>query len=390
MKLQTMLGRVLCGSALVFTAFACDMEDEGRDQLTRPDSYDDGDEEDRIVGGSNTPITAVPWQVSIQTSGGFHFCGGSIIDEEWILTAAHCMTNNNGSPSSTGNMRVKAGVTNKNDSGQVRTIANLYVAPGYDGDTSNGHDAALLQLSSPLDLSGSSASAVALSVDDAYASPGVDALVSGWGTLSSGGSSPVTLQSVEVPIVSNADAAAAYGSGSVTADQIGAGIIGVGGVDACQGDSGGPLVVSAPSGYQLAGVVSWGYGCADPDYPGMYSRVSSFVGWIEGHTGPLGGGGDGGGDGGDGGGDGGGGADSCEGRCGNYNAGLSCQCDTQCETYGDCCTDKAAVCDEPDPGPQPGPDSCVDQCGNNAGSCWCDSACAQYGDCCDNKVEVCG
>jgi subtilisin-like proprotein convertase family protein len=87
---------------------------------------------------------------------------------------------------------------------------------------------------------------------------------------------------VTVPIVSEADAEAAYNR-NLSDDQIGAGLLGVGGRDSCQGDSGGPLTVLNGNGSArlLAGIVSWGNGCADPDYPGMYSRVSSFASWIQ-------------------------------------------------------------------------------------------------------------
>ena len=124
---------------------------------------------------------------------------------------------------------------------------------------------------------------------------------------------------------------------------------------------------------------------SDPEKRNMYDQFGPEFERMGGGGSPFGGGGGGGNPFG-----GGGGADSCEGRCGNYNAGLSCQCDDQCTTYGDCCDDKAAVCDAPPPGPQPGPDSCVDECGGKSGSCWCDSQCDDYGDCCDNKVAVCG
>ena len=110
--------------------------------------------------------------------------------------------------------------------------------------------------------------------------PGVTSVTSGWGTLSSGGSSPDQLQAVAVPIVSNAEAAAAYGSRNITDDMIGAGIIGVGGKDACQGDSGGPLVVQVGNTVKVAGITSWGNGCALPDFPGMYARVASFDSFI--------------------------------------------------------------------------------------------------------------
>ncbi|MEM9463684.1 MAG: trypsin-like serine protease [Myxococcota bacterium] len=325
----------------------------------------------------DTNITTVPWQISLQTNGGFHFCGGSIIDEEWILTAAHCV-----SGSSPGSMRVKAGVTNKNATGQQRNVAEIIVAPSWTGSVSNGGDAALLRLSSPLDLSGNTASAIPMATtnDAGDHAPGTIALVSGWGTLSPGGSSPTILQSVDVPIVSNQVAAQAYGSNSITPDQIAAGDIVDGGEDACQGDSGGPLVVmNAPGGPQLVGIVSWGQSCALASHPGMYARVSSFVDWVNGEIGgappppppppPPGG--------------------SCEGRCGDYDASLSCQCDDACTQYNDCCDDKAELCDAPPPPPPPDPTlSCQNNCGGNAGQCWCDNACVQYNDCCED-VAVC-
>ena len=348
---------LLTCAGLAASPLACAVEDGDGEEAV---DFDD----DRIVGGVNTNISTVPWQISLQTTGGSHFCGGSIIDDEWILTAAHCVHG-----SSAASMRIEAGITLLSANGQVRNVAQIYVAPGYDGNPAHGHDAALLRLSSPLTLGANVAVVeLATNADATYFAPGDTGLVSGWGTLSSGGSSPNNLQSVNVPIISNAQAAAAYGAGSVTFDQLAAG---VGGVDACQGDSGGPFVVTSPSGPLLAGVVSWGIGCADANHPGMYARVESFTSWIDTTMGGGGGGGGGG---------------SCSGRCGNYSAAASCQCDAQCATYGDCCADKAALCDAP----QPGPTSCVGKCGQNAGQCWCDAQCATYGDCCDNKVAICG
>lgn len=366
MKLHSVFGRVLCGVTLSLCAYGCDTEPEGRDIGST--------DEDRIVGGEDTNITEVPWQISIQTNSGFHFCGGSIIDPEWILTAAHCV-----SGSSPGSMRVKAGVTNKNASGQLRNVAEIIVSPDWTGSVSNGGDAALLRLSSPLDLSGNTASAIAMAtVADAPShAPGTTSLVSGWGTLSPGGSTPTILQSVNVPIVSNAQAEQAYGP--LTSDQIAAGDLVDGGEDACQGDSGGPLVVmNAPGGPQLVGIVSWGQSCALASHPGMYARVSSFVDWVNGEIGgappppppppPPG--------------------DSCAGNCGQ-NAG-SCWCDDLCEQYNDCCPDKQDECDAPPPPPPPDPTlSCQNNCGGNAGQCWCDNLCEQYNDCCDDFANEC-
>lgn len=251
------------------------------------DGLDDFDH-DRIVGGVNTNITAVPWQVSVELANGTHFCGGSIIDAEWILTAAHCVSYNDGSPVAPNLRRVKAGVTDKTAAGQIRNISQIFIAPGWNGEVREGRDVALLHLSSPLDLSGNTASAIELATvaDADDHAPGDTALVSGWGSLSYGGSYPDLLQSVNVPIVSNAAAQTAYLNAypgytvTITGDPLAAGDTTNGGRDSCDGDSGGPLVVTSASGPLLAGVVSWGEGCADVSYPGMYARVSSFVDWI--------------------------------------------------------------------------------------------------------------
>jgi secreted trypsin-like serine protease len=240
-----------------------------------------------IVGGTNTTIGANPWQVSLQDSTGFHFCGGSIINASWILTAQHCV-NNGGSISTPA--RVEAGSTTISGSGQVRSVAQVIVYPGY-VDASKGKDVALLRLSTPLDLSGANAKAIPLvTAADAsagYTNTGVVARVTGWGTLSSGGSSPDTLQTVDVNILSNSSAQTSYPSETITADQLAAAAPGK---DSCQGDSGGPLTVLKGSTRVLAGVVSWGYGCADSRYPGMYARVSSFESWITSTIGGTGGG----------------------------------------------------------------------------------------------------
>ncbi len=189
---------------------------------------------------------------------------------------------------------------------------------------------------------------------------GVLATVTGWGRTASGGTSPDTLQTVDAPIVSNAVADQAYFTYTITADQLAAGYMGTGGKDACQGDSGGPLVApnSTNGDPLLVGVVSWGWGCADPLYPGMYARVSAFETWIQAHLS----------------------ADSCEGSCGGI-APAGCWCDASCVQIGDCCEDYAEECN---------PVSCFGSCGAQApGDCWCDAACTQYGDCCPDVNAAC-
>ena len=273
--------------ALAALLFGCAATPESPDG--DQDEQEAGGHEEPIVGGTNANIADYPWQVSLQIksgSNGSHICGGTILNESWILTAQHCTHGTSASQ-----MRIAAGMSrvSQDDSiGQVRSVAQKIEFPGY-VDASKGKDIALLRLSSPLDLSSPNVRPIPI-MSEALASsgltaPGVVATVTGWGTLSSGGSSPDYLQRVNVPIVSNAKAQAAYSGEAITADQLAAGDIANGGKDSCQGDSGGPLVVpDGAGGVRLAGVVSWGYGCADKGYPGMYARVSTFATWIKGYV----------------------------------------------------------------------------------------------------------
>jgi hypothetical protein len=247
---------------------------------------------DKIVGGDDYDIEQIPYQVWL---GG---CGGTIIGAEWVVTAAHC-TPSVGDDIYAGMTSINAGAS------QMRTAIEVYIYEGFTG-TVTGKDIALIRVNTPFDFNDPKVQpipyATPADVANGLTDPCVPALVSGWGALSSGGGSPDHLQAVIVPLISNTLTDAAYvgwqnlSAGWITADQIGAGdyapqncSIGDqnGGEDSCQGDSGGPLVVpnAAGTGYILAGVVSWGESCADPDYPGLYARVSEFADWIEEVTG---------------------------------------------------------------------------------------------------------
>ena len=227
--------------------------------------------EGRIVGGTDADITAVPWQVAVMDASYYQYCGGSIINASWILTAAHCEV-------AVGD-KIGAGhskLTTMKSAGQIRTVAQAITFPGY-LTSEKGKDVMLLRLNAPLDLSGPNAKAIPLATesDTAAFAPGAVVTVSGWGTLTSGGASPNKLQQVDLDVSTAAQVRASYGT--LTADQLGAARAGK---DSCQGDSGGPLFGRINGAAKLVGVVSWGEGCAQPNTPGMYSRVPSFATWI--------------------------------------------------------------------------------------------------------------
>ncbi|XP_073846503.1 trypsin alpha-4-like [Musca autumnalis] len=220
----------------------------------------------RIVGGVATTISAYPWQVSLQRSGS-HSCGGSVYSPNVIVTAAHCLQS-----VSTTVLKVRAGSTTWNAGGTLVSVAAFKNHEGYNSWTMV-NDIAVIRLSSSLTY-GSTIKAIGLATK--APANGAAAVVSGWGTLQSGAATlPTTLQYVDLKIVSQAEcASSAYGYGSeVKPSMICAYSAGK---DSCQGDSGGPLV----SGGVLVGVVSWGYGCAFANYPGVYADVATLRSWV--------------------------------------------------------------------------------------------------------------
>jgi trypsin len=223
---------------------------------------------ERIVGGSPATRGQYPHMVSIQI--GSHICGGSIVNSQWIVTAAHC------SEYAANRYTIVAGdhILNQNEgSEQSRTVAQIIRHPNYNANT-YANDIAVMRLSSPFTL-GTYVRAATLPASGAGVSGNL--VVCGWGTTSSGGPASNTLLHVTVPFVTTATCQQAYGN------QIVAGMIcaGTGGKDSCQGDSGGPL----HSGSTLVGIVSWGYGCAVAGYPGVYASVPYYRNWISQNTG---------------------------------------------------------------------------------------------------------
>jgi trypsin len=230
---------------------------------------------DRIVGGEDAP-SPIPWQVAV-LSGTFQYCGATVLDAYTILCAAHCQ------PTTSHSIRV--GSTSKSSGGQFRSIAQVIYNnnPGfqYNSGTLN-NDFVILKLSDPLELNDNVKPACLPSSGYLGVSSTEErCFTSGWGTLSSGGSATDDLKYVRVPAITNAQCNNDYGDGQITDAMICAGYPGEGGKDACQGDSGGPFVCNDDGKAVLAGVVSWGNGCALAEYPGVYARTTHVLDWIK-------------------------------------------------------------------------------------------------------------
>merc|ERR1711865_1254418 len=235
-----------------------------------------GDASTNIVGGTDAPRCGHPWMVSLQTSSNFHFCGGSLIDATHVLSAAHCcanMGNGAGYKAVIGDWKIKTNnIMDRCPGEQSRTFSAVDMHPSYN-PSSLSNDFCVITLATPV-----VAGTLVPQLASARPTDGTCTSVIGWGTTASGGSSPDILQTVDVPIVSDAECASSY-SGYEPGNMLCAGYS-AGGHDSCQGDSGGPHFTVADGMATLVGVVSWGEGCASAGYPGVYAKVDSALDWI--------------------------------------------------------------------------------------------------------------
>ncbi|RZC38769.1 uncharacterized protein BDFB_007927, partial [Asbolus verrucosus] len=222
----------------------------------------------RIIGGRPANIEEYPYQVSLQEVG-YHSCGGSIISHEFVITAAHCTFE---TPPS--RLTVRIGTSIVQDGGRVIKVAEVHQNPQFDPESMD-YDISVLRLAERIDF-GAQAAPISLAGSDYVVAPDTNFVVTGWGTVNETGETPEQLQVVEIPFTDDDKCQRAYSDAVITERMICAGSPS-GGKDSCQGDSGGPLVADGV----LVGVVSWGYGCGLPKYPGVYSRISKLRDYIK-------------------------------------------------------------------------------------------------------------
>jgi elastase-1 len=237
-----------------------------------------------VVGGVNTDPLEFPWQVSLQylsdSVGWYHTCGASVISDEWVLTAAHCVDR-----SLSGSMyRCIIGEHDRSKvEGTESTIGVVKVIQNPSWDTNNiNNDVALLKLERKINFSGNESyiRPVCLppktaNLDDIV---GTQCIASGWGNTQWQGTSPNILQKVAINIWQQATCRSRYALViSITNAMI---CFGENGKGTCQGDSGGPLNCQIGGKWYSYGAISFGVQCAGPTYPSASARNSEFSAWI--------------------------------------------------------------------------------------------------------------
>ncbi|XP_013138219.1 PREDICTED: trypsin-1-like [Papilio polytes] len=230
----------------------------------------------RIVGGMETSISMYPYNVAISRNGN-HWCGGSVIDEQWIFTAGHCLESAfDGDQKKLINYIVRAGSSFHNRGGYQARINKAFFPPNYVPGNAD-FDFSLARLDRPMPI-GRNIAVLNLPSRDYQIKTDDILIVTGWGSTdqSGYGNIPDRLRFVPVPVMGADDCQHAYRF-YITPRMVCAGYA-TGGKDACNHDSGGPAVRDGI----LLGIVSFGgKKCGDPQSPGVYSRVSEITSWVE-------------------------------------------------------------------------------------------------------------
>uniref|UniRef100_A0A0N8CC35 Serine proteinase stubble n=1 Tax=Daphnia magna TaxID=35525 RepID=A0A0N8CC35_9CRUS len=237
----------------------------------------------RVVGGNDALPGEYCWQVALINSLNQYLCGGALIGTQWVLTAAHCVTNIVRSGDA---IYVRVGdhdLTSRYGSPGAQTlrVATTYIHHNHNSQTLD-NDIALLKLQGQAELK-PGVCIICLPSRGSIPETGRRCTVTGYGYMGETGPIPLRVREADVPIVSEGECVRQINAVTekifiMPASSFCAG--GEAGNDACQGDGGGPLVCEDEGYYELSGLVSWGFGCGRAQVPGVYVKVSSFISWI--------------------------------------------------------------------------------------------------------------
>ncbi|MGH3762378.1 S1 family peptidase [Actinophytocola sp.] len=214
-----------------------------------------------IVGGTRASIADHSYMVYLTTADGFQYCGGSLVADDKVVTAAHCAIGRKPA-----DVVVVGGREDKeSDAGTTSAVDGIWVHPEFT-DVRSGADVAVLSLTRPLPYD-----TLDIAREAELYAPGVVGTILGWGRTSAEGQASRFLLKAEVPMIADADCVQSYPA--YQSEAMACAGVPEGGVDSCQGDSGGPLVVDRT----LVGITSWGEGCAAPGKPGVYTRMAAYA-----------------------------------------------------------------------------------------------------------------
>nr|XP_045618855.1 uncharacterized protein LOC123770744 [Procambarus clarkii]XP_045618856.1 uncharacterized protein LOC123770744 [Procambarus clarkii]XP_045618857.1 uncharacterized protein LOC123770744 [Procambarus clarkii] len=242
-------------------------------------------ESPKVVSGHTPPAGAHPWMVAINLrtkSGPSQWCGGAVLTEDYVLTAAHCVFKY---PASTYLLKIgDYNTLEKEEEEQEFRVSTVLLHPEFDKGPYLNNDVALLKVMRKNGMGirfGRFVQPVCLVAPRWKYPPYLNCTVAGWGSLGITEGYSKVLQSALLPIQPETTCSAdyVYGPTRLTQGMYCAGYL-EGGIDTCQGDSGGPMVCYVDERYTAVGITSWGHGCARPNKPGVYTKLTRYLQWI--------------------------------------------------------------------------------------------------------------